>query len=177
MEAGQLSPGQTVLIHGAAGGVGTFAVQIAKAHGAHVIGTSSDSNLEFLRALGADEVIDYNNARFEDVAHDVDVVLDTIGGETQDRSWTVLKPGGAMVTLVGFAPTAMETAQAKGVRAEMVAQRPEPETLRTLGQMIDDGRIKPVVSDVMPMSQVRQAQDRMQGGHVRGKIILHVDDE
>jgi NADPH:quinone reductase-like Zn-dependent oxidoreductase len=177
MEAGHLKEGQTVLIHAAAGGVGSFAVQIAKAQGAHVIGTASEGNFEFLRSLGADEVIDYNNTRFEDVAHDVDVVLDTVGGDTQDRSWAVIRPGGVLVTLMGFEPGAMESAQARGVRAEMVAQRPEPDHLHTLGEMIDAGRIKPVVNEVMPISEVQRAQERMEGGHVRGKIILRFDEE
>jgi NADPH:quinone reductase-like Zn-dependent oxidoreductase len=177
MEAGRLAPGQTVLIHAAAGGVGSLAVQIAKARGARVIGTSSEGNLEFVRSLGADEVVDYNNARFEDVAHDVDVVLDTIGGETQERSWALIKPGGVMVSLVGFAPGSIETGAERGVRAEMVAQRPEPEHLRTLGTMIDEGQIRPVVNRVMPLSEVRQAQDLMQDGHVRGKIILHFNSD
>jgi NADPH:quinone reductase-like Zn-dependent oxidoreductase len=174
MEVGGLQPGQTVLIHAAAGGVGSLAVQIAKAQGAHVIGTSSDNNLDFVRSLGADEVIDYNNSRFEDMVRDVDIVLDTVGGDTQERSWTVLKSGGIMVSLLGFAPNSVESAQERGLRAEMVAQRPEPEHLRTLGEMIDDGRLKPVVNRVLPITEVRQAQDLVQDGHVRGKIILHM---
>jgi NADPH:quinone reductase-like Zn-dependent oxidoreductase len=177
MEAGGLQPGQTVLIHAAAGGVGSLAVQIAKSNGARVIGTSSDNNLDFVRSLGADEVIDYNNSRFEDEVRDADVVLDTVGGDTQERSWAVLRPGGVMVTLVGFAPNAVEAAQERGLRAEMVAQRPEPEHLRTLGAMIDEGQLKPVVNRVLPISEVRQAQDLLQGGHVRGKIILHMDGD
>jgi NADPH:quinone reductase-like Zn-dependent oxidoreductase len=177
VEAGHLAPGQTVLIHAAAGGVGSLAVQIAKAHGARVIGTSSEANLDFLRSIGADEVVDYNNARFEDVAHNVDIVLDTMGGETQERSWAVIKPGGVMVSLIGFVPGATEAGAARGVRAEMVAQRPEPEHLRTLGEMIDDGRIRPIVNRVLPLSEIRQAQDLVQDGHVRGKIILHLNDD
>jgi NADPH:quinone reductase-like Zn-dependent oxidoreductase len=177
IEAGHLARGQTVLIHAAAGGVGSLAVQIAKAQGAHVIGTCSESNIEFVRSLGADEVIDYNNTHFEDVAHDVDVVLDTMGGDTQERSWGVLRPGGVMVSLIGFAPDAVSAAAERGIRAEMVAQRPEPEHLRTLGSMIDDGRIRPIVNTVMPLSEVGRAQDLVMTNHVRGKVILHLDDE
>src|SRR5215472_2941971 len=100
VERAGLAEGQRVLIHGAAGGVGTFAVQLARWRGARVIGTASAANLDFVRSLGADEVIDYRAARFEDVVRDVDVVFDAVGGETLDRSWKVLRPGGRLVTIV-----------------------------------------------------------------------------
>lgn len=177
VEAAGLQPGQTVLIHAAAGGVGSLAVQIAKAHGARVIGTASENNHDFLRSLGADEVIDYNTSRFEEIAHDVDVVLDSIGGDTQERSVSTLRPGGVIVTLMGFMPSTIDAAQARGIRTEFVGQRPEPEHLRMLGAMIDEGRIKPVVNRVMSITQVREAQDLMKDGHVRGKIILHMDGD
>src|SRR5262249_17547663 len=96
----RLAPGERVLIHGAAGGVGVFAVQLAHWRGARVIGTASAANLDFVRGLGADGVIDYRAARFEDVVRDVDVVFDAVGGETLDRSWKVLSPGGRLVTIV-----------------------------------------------------------------------------
>ena len=175
IEAGGLAPGQTVLIHAAAGGVGSFAVQIAKAQGARVIGTASASNLEFLRTLGADEVIDYNVTRFEDVVSDVDVVLDSVGGDTQERSWQVIKPGGVMVSLMGFSPASMEAAGARGVRAEMVGQRPEPDHLRAIAALIDAGVIKPVVNSVLPISSIREAQDKMKTGHTRGKIVMQME--
>jgi len=174
MEAGKLEPGQTVLIHAAAGGVGSFAVQIAHAHKARVIGTAS-INLDLVRELGVDQAIDYTDTRFEDVVSDVDIVLDTIGGDTQERSWSVMKPGAVMVTLIGFTPASLETAAARGMRAEMIGQRPDPDHLRSLGELIDSGQIKPVVSRVLPISQVGEAQDFMAEGHSKGKIILEMD--
>jgi NADPH:quinone reductase-like Zn-dependent oxidoreductase len=117
-----LSKGQKILIHGAAGGVGSFAVQLAKWKGAHVIGTASGNNQAFLRELGVDEPIDYEKSRFEDVVHNVDVVLDTIGGDTQDRSWKVLKRGGILVSIVQ--PPSAEEATKHGVRAEYFSAQP-----------------------------------------------------
>src|SRR5215210_3698836 len=151
VETGKVAPGQTVLIHGAAGGVGSFAVQIAKAHGARVIGTASSSNLAFLNDLGVDEAIDYNATRFEDVVSDVDIVLDTMGGDTQERSWQVIKPGGVLVSLMGFSPKDVEAAAGRGVRAEMVAQRADADHLRSIAYLIDAGHITPVVSAVLPL--------------------------
>lgn len=174
VEAGGLAPGQTVLVHAAGGGVGTFAVQIGKVYKAHVIGTTSQ-HADQVRELGADEVIDYTTTNFEDVVHDVDIVLDTVGGDTQERSWNVLKPGGILVTLMGFAPGSLEAAEARGLRGAMVGQRPEPDQLRTLGNLIDEGQIRPIVSGVLPLSEVAQAQDSMAQGHTRGKIILQMD--
>jgi len=174
VETGGIAPGQTVLIHGAGGGVGTFAVQIGKVYKAHVIGTASQ-NADQVRELGADEVIDYTTTNFEDVVSDVDIVLDLIGGDTQERSWNVMKPGGIMITLIGFAPGSLEAGQARGMGGELIGQRPEPDQLRTLGNLIDEGQIKPIVSRVMPIYEVAQAQDSMVPGHTRGKIILQMD--
>ena len=175
VEMGGLAPGQTVLVHAAAGGVGSFAVQIAKAHGARVIGTASSSNLAFLSDLGVDEAIDYNATRFEDVVSDVDIVLDTIGGDTQERSWQVIKPGGILVSLIGFSPASLEAAAARGVRAEMVAQRAHADHLHSIAALIDAGHIKPAVNSVLPLSSIREAQERVQAGHTRGKIIMQMD--
>jgi NADPH:quinone reductase-like Zn-dependent oxidoreductase len=177
VETGGIAPGHTVLVHAAAGGVGSFAVQIARAHGARVVGTASSANLQFLLDLGADEAIDYNTTRFEDVVSDVDIVLDTLGGETQERSWQVIKPGGIMVSLIGFTPASMEAAAARGVRAEMIGQRPDVEHLRSLAALIDSGKITPIVNSVLPISSVREAQDRVQTGHTRGKIVLRMESD
>jgi len=175
VETANLALGQTVLIHGAAGGVGSYAVQIAKALGARAIGTASSYNLDFLRDLGADEVIDYNATPFEDVVSDVDVVLDTRGGETQERSWQVIKPGGILVTLLNFTPASLEAAVARGVRAEMISRRPDKENLHAITELIDDGRIRPIVSDVLPLHRIREAHERLQDDHVRGKIVLRME--
>ena len=121
-DAGGLSSGQRVLIHGASGGVGTLAVQLAKWKGARVIGTALAHNHEFLRELGVDQVIDYNTERFEEAVQPVDVILDTVGGDTQERSWKVLKPGGILVSIAN--PPAVETAKAHGVRQAFVFTQP-----------------------------------------------------
>jgi len=172
VEQAQLAPGQTVLIHGGAGGVGTMAVQLAKARGARVIATGSAHNLEYLESLGADEVIDYRATRFEEVVKDVDVVLDTIGGQTQERSWGVLKKGGLLVSLVDS--SAPKKAQAHGVRGAWFLTRPEAEQLTELSRLIDAGRIRVVVSTVLPLQEIRRAQELIEGHHTRGKIVLRV---
>jgi NADPH:quinone reductase-like Zn-dependent oxidoreductase len=172
VEQAQLAPGQTVLIHGGAGGVGTMAIQLAKARGARVIATGSAHNLEYLKSLGADEVIDYRATRFEDVVKDVEVVLDPIGGETQERSWQVLKKGGILVSLLDS--SAPQKAQAHGVRGAWFLARPEAEQLTALARVIDEGKIRVVVSEVLPLKEIRRAQEQIQSRHTRGKIVLRV---
>jgi NADPH:quinone reductase-like Zn-dependent oxidoreductase len=167
-----LSAGQTVLIHGAAGGVGTFAVQLARWKGARVIGTASNRNLDFLRRLGVDEAIDYTTTRFESVARDVDVVIDTQGGETQQRSWGVLKPGGIIVGM--FSPPSEDEATAHGVRRHYFALQSNPGELEELVKLIDAGHVKPIVTTVLPLSEARLAYDFSQSRHARGKIVLYV---
>jgi NADPH:quinone reductase-like Zn-dependent oxidoreductase len=168
-----LKAGQTVLIHGAAGGVGTFGVQLARWKGARVIGTASKRNQDFLRMLGADEVIDYSATPFEEVVHDVDVVLDTIGGDTQKRSWKVVKNGGSLVSVVG--PPAPEDAAAHGVRPIGVFVQPNAAQLAEMATLVDAGKLKPVIETVLPLSEARQAQELNKTGHTRGKIVLRVD--
>jgi NADPH:quinone reductase-like Zn-dependent oxidoreductase len=174
VEAGGLQAGQRVLIHAAAGGVGSQAVQIAKTLGAYVIGTASSANLDFLRSLGADEVIDYQTTRFEDVVRDMDLVLDLVGGDTQERSWGVLKPGGMLVTLIGLPPDAEQIAAAHSARATMVATHPDAAMLRQIADLIDAGQIRPVINTVLPLAEARTGYDMSQGGHTRGKIVLRV---
>ncbi|HXC34494.1 MAG TPA: NADP-dependent oxidoreductase [Candidatus Acidoferrales bacterium] len=171
-EVAQLSAGQKVLIHAAAGGVGNFAVQFAKAKGAYVIGTASGKNQAFLRELGADEAIDYQKTRFEDVVHDVDVVLDTIGGETQERSFKVLKKGGILVSLVQ--PPSQESATKYGVRALFYGAHASSSNLAEIAKLIDNGKVKPVVETILPLAEARRAHELSEGGHVRGKIVLKV---
>ncbi|MGD1001308.1 MAG: NADP-dependent oxidoreductase [Candidatus Brocadiia bacterium] len=170
--AGGLRAGQKVLIHGAAGGVGGFAVQLAKWKGAHVIGTASARNQDFLRQLGADEAIDYAAAKFEEIVRDVDVVFDTIGGETQARSWQTLKKGGMLVSTVS--PPPAEEAARRGVRQGMIMVQPNAAQLAEIAGLIDSGKVKVFVETVLPLSEARRAQEMSQTGHTRGKIVLRV---
>jgi NADPH:quinone reductase-like Zn-dependent oxidoreductase len=175
LHSAQLAAGQTVLIHGAAGGVGTFAVQIAKWCGARVIGTASAHNHDFLRQLGADEVIDYNITPFEDVVRDVDVVFDTIGGATLRRSCRVIKPGGKIRTIAD--ETAPEVAAQYGVDvSQFDIELPAPALLAELARLVDAGHIKPIITTVLPLSEAPQAHMLSASGHVRGKIVLQVTD-
>lgn len=169
-----LKSGQTVLIHGASGGVGTFAVQFAKAKGATVIATASEKNHAYLKDLGADVVIDYNTQKFEEIAKDVDVVLDSIGGDTQDRSFTVLKKGGIIVSIVG--PVSPQKAAEHGVRGKSMLVQPSAAQLAEIGALIDQEKVKVVVSHVMPLADAAKAHEQSQTGHTRGKIVLKVAD-
>jgi NADPH:quinone reductase-like Zn-dependent oxidoreductase len=171
-DAAKLSAGQTILIHGAAGGVGCFAVQFAKLKGAHVIGTASQRNHEFLRSLGADEVIDYNTTKFEDVVHDADAVLDTITGDTADRSYQVLKKGGIYVSIL--APPSQEKAAAHGVRCAHTFVQPNVAQLDEIAKLIDSGKLKVVIEKVFPLAEAAAAQDLNSTRHTRGKIVLRV---
>lgn len=171
-DAGHLSAGQTVLIHGAAGGVGHLAVQFAKSKSARVIGTASPNHHEFLRSLGADQVIDYNTTRFEDVVHDLDVVLDTVTGETQDRSWQVLKKGGVYVSILQ--PPNQEKAAASGVRAAHVFVQPNVEELDEIARLVDAGKVKPIVEKVFPLPEARAAQELNARRHTHGKVVITV---
>jgi NADPH:quinone reductase-like Zn-dependent oxidoreductase len=174
-DAGGLQPGQTLLVHGAAGGVGLWAVQLGRWKGARVIGTASAANLEFVRTLGADTVVDYGSTPFESVARDVDVVLDTIGGEIVERSLRVIKPGGVYVTIVGPAPE--ERARQLGVRAARVGRREsDADLFRQVGELIESGRIAPVVQRVFQLEDARQAHELSETGHGRGRIVLHIAD-
>jgi len=172
---------QQVLVHGAAGGVGNYAVQLARWKGAHVIGTSSFTNLEFVRTLGAEIVIDYNTTPFEHVVHDVDVVVDPIGGQTQDRSWSLIKPGGMLVA-IGH-PPAEDMAAQHGVRtaSTVLDQRVPPrilnEPLQEISGLIDAGMLLPQVGKVFPLEEAAQAQMLSETGHGRGRIVLHIADE
>jgi NADPH:quinone reductase-like Zn-dependent oxidoreductase len=171
-DVAKLEAGQKILIHAAAGGVGSFAVQFAKWKGAYVIGTASKNNLEWLKSIGADETIDYNVVKFEDVVHDMDVVLDTIGGETQNRSWKVLKKGGILVSTVGQ-PSEKE-AEKFGVRCGVGNAVSNPEQLNQIANLIDEGKVNPLVETILPLSEARRAHEISQSGHTRGKSVLKV---
>ena len=174
-DAGQLVSGQRILIHGGSGGVGHVAVQLAKWKGAHVFGTASTKNQELLRELGVDEPIDYTKQKFEDVARNVDLVLDLIGGETQERSWSVLKKGGVLLSLVQ--PPSVEKAKALGVRAAFVAGHPSGAQLAEIAKLIDSGELKLTIDRILPLSEVRRAHELSKSGHTRGKIVLRVKEE
>ena len=171
-EVAQLSAGQKVLIHAAAGGVGNFAVQFAKAKGAYVNGTASSRNQSLLRELGVDQAVDYNQTRFEDVVRDVDVVLDTIGGDTQERSFKVIKKGGILLSIVQ--PPSEEQAAKHGVRALFYGAHASSSDLAEIAGLIDAGKVKTVVETVLPLTEARRAHELSQSGHARGKIVLQV---
>jgi NADPH:quinone reductase-like Zn-dependent oxidoreductase len=167
-----LSAGQKILIHAAAGGVGSFAVQLAKWKDAYVIGTASGRNQSFLRDMGVDEPIDYEKMRFEDLVHDVDVVFDTIGGDIQKRSWMVLKKGGILVSIAA-SPKAEEAARG-GVRQAFIFMTPNGSELTEIAGLVDSGKLKPIVETVLPLADARRAHELSQTGHTRGKIVLRV---
>ena len=169
---GKLKANQRILIHAAAGGVGTFAVQLAKWKGAYVIGTASEDNIEFLKQLGADEVIDYKKQKFEEVVNDIDVVFDLIGGDTQKNSVNVLKEGGILVSTLGIADNNL-LAQ-KNIHGEAYMAQSIPDQLNQIAQLIDEGKLKPIIAKVMPLEQAAEAQRENEEGHVRGKIVLKV---
>jgi len=171
-DAAGLKEGQRVLIHGAAGGVGSFAVQLAKWKGAYVIGTASSQNQAFLKELGVDDPVDYEKTRFEELVRDVDVVFDPIGGETQKRSWQTLKKGGILVSIV--APPSEEEANKFGVRSAFLSAKGGSALLAELATLVDSGKIKPMVEKVLPLSEARQAHELNETGHARGKIVLKV---
>jgi NADPH:quinone reductase-like Zn-dependent oxidoreductase len=167
-EHGRLAAGQRVLIHGAAGGVGAFAVQLAHWRGAHVVGTASTANLETARALGADQVLDHTTTRFEDAVEPVDVVFDTAGGDRLERSPAVLRPGGRLVSV------AEEPPDAAGITASYFVVAPNRRQLVELAEAADRGELRPVIDQVFPLGDARQAFERSLGNHRPGKIVLRV---
>jgi NADPH:quinone reductase-like Zn-dependent oxidoreductase len=175
-EHANLVAGQTVLIHGAAGGVGVFAVQLARWAGAQVIATASARNGDFLHELGATEVIDYTTTCFEEVVKPVDVVFDTVGGDTLQRSWQVVKPGGVLVSVVSPRPSA-DVAKGHDARFAWFIVEPNREQLIQIGTLIDAGQIRPIIETVLPLSEARQAYEQGAKGHTRGKIVLRVVEE
>jgi len=164
---------QRVLIHGGSGAVGTFAVQLARWRGADVTATTSAENLEFVRALGADKVLDYRKDRFEDLICDVDVVFDTVGGETLERSWKVLRPEGSVVTIVSPPKTISDP---RASDAFMLV-RADGQQLAQLGKMIDAGELRVFVESIYPLEQASAAYARAGEGGMRGKIALSVEDD
>jgi len=175
VDTAHLHPGQTILIHGGSGGVGSFAVQIAKARGARVIATASTANQDLLKQLGADAAIDYTKTRFEDVVKDVDAVLDPMGKETLARSYGVVKKGGIVMSLVAR-PDPAEF-QKRGIRGAGISVHPDAADLAEIARLIDAGNIKPIVTQVLPLSNAIAAQEQAATHHTRGKVVLRVADD
>ena len=167
-----LKEGQTVLIHAGAGGVGHFAIQIAKARGAKVIATASAKHLAFLKELGADVTIDYTAQKFEEVAKDVDVVLDSIGGETQARSRGCLKKGGYLVSIVW--PPDGKKLEELGLKGSLMLVKPDVKELDELTKLIEAKKLKCVVSEIVPLAEAKRAHELSEAGHTQGKIVLQV---
>ena len=167
---GELARGQRILITGASGAVGSMAVQLAKNKGAYVIGTGSGRNQEFVRKLGADEFVDYKKTKFEDNVNALDLVFDTVGGDTQERAFQTLKRGGVLVSTVS--PPSAEKAKKFGVTVAMVAVRPNPDQLPEIDRLLETGKLKMRIATVLPLAQVKKAHQISASGHADGKIIL-----
>lgn len=175
VDAANLRAGQTVLIHGGSGGVGHCAIQIAKARGAHVIATASAANQDLLKKLGADQAIDYTATKFENVARDVDVVLDAVGGDTLTRSYGVVRKGGIIVTIAGEPDEA--AAKARGIRCVSISASPKADVLENLARLIEAKKLRPIVSKTFPLREAARAQEAIATRHTRGKIVLKVAEE
>jgi NADPH:quinone reductase-like Zn-dependent oxidoreductase len=173
-EEAHLKRGASVLIHGAAGNVGAYAVQLAHAAGLHVTATAFARDIDYVRSLGADNIIDVQSARFEDAAGKVDAVIDLVGGETQARSFSVLKAGGHLVSAVS-APDP-ETATARGVNARFFLVKVTTAHLNRIAALVDEGRLRTKVATVLPLGAAREAHEMLDGVRPRpgGKIVLRV---
>jgi NADPH:quinone reductase-like Zn-dependent oxidoreductase len=175
IDAAKLSAGQTVLIHGGSGGVGSFAIQIAKARGARVIATASTANQDLLKQLGADVAIDYTKTKFEDVAKDVDIVLDPVGRDTLARSYAVVKKGGFIATLVSKVDQA--ELDKHGIHGASIFSHPDANELTEITKLIEVKKIKPVVTQVLPLTDAVKAEEQAETHHTRGKIVIKIADE
>jgi NADPH:quinone reductase-like Zn-dependent oxidoreductase len=175
IDLGKIQAGQTVLIHGGSGGVGSFAIQIAKARGARVIATASTANQDLLKQLGADVAIDYTKQNWEDTVHDVDLALLPVGGETMRRTYGVMKKGGTIATLISRAdPAELEK---RGIRGAPVFSHPDATELAEITKLIDEGKIKPIVSQALRLADAAKADAQAATHHTRGKIVLKIADE
>jgi NADPH:quinone reductase-like Zn-dependent oxidoreductase len=172
-EQAHVLPGNHVLVHGGAGGVGAFAVQIAKAVGARVTATASAGDIEYVRSLGADVVIDYKATPFEEVVSDVDVVLDPIGGRTAEASLGVLKDGGSLISLAG--PPAVTLPEGRDLSARFFIVEPERSQLIELARLVDDGRLRVEVAEVFPLEDAAAAYEYGRTGRRRGKVVVQVE--
>ena len=172
-ESANLKEGQTILVQGAAGGVGMWGVQLARWKGARVIGTASTRNIDFIKSLGADVAVDYTKTRVETLAKGVDVVLDTVGGSVQERSWQTLKKGGILVTIVGSPDE--KQAERHGVTGVRVGRPSNSiEIFDTVNELFTSGKVKPVVQKVFSLEQAKQAHELSETTHGRGRIVLNI---
>ena len=162
------------MILGGAGGVGLFAIQFAHWKGAHVITTASTSNVDFLRSLGAETVIDYTKARVEDEVHDVDLVFDGVGGNALASAWPTLKRGGTLISIAGMPDEAK--ARELDIRTARFSAQVSHDLLSTFAQLIDEGQVKVFVGTTFPLQEAQNAQELSQKGHGRGRIVLHIAD-
>ncbi|WP_037569036.1 NADP-dependent oxidoreductase [Phaeacidiphilus oryzae] len=173
VDLGGVAEGDRVLVHGGGGGVGHLAIQIAKALGAHVTTTAGAGKREFVESLGADEVLDYTAADFSEEVRDIDLVLDTIGGDTAERSLSVLRPGGHLVTAVAEEDAELAArCAAAGVRFSGIAVDPDPAGLRGLADLVERGRLRVHVQEAFPFERVADAHRLLDGGHLQGKLVL-----
>ncbi|MGH9645603.1 MAG: NADP-dependent oxidoreductase, partial [Bryobacteraceae bacterium] len=168
-----LTAGQKVLVQAAAGGVGHLAIQFAKIKNLYVAGTASGRNQEFLKQLGCDLPIDYETTRFEDVVHDYDAVVESMGGDVRTRSWKVLKKGGILVALIG-PPPSEDDAKSHGVRASIIWGQADPVQLWEIKRLVDSGKVRPEIAAVFPLRDAAKAHRMSETEHVRGKIVLQV---
>ena len=177
VDIADVAAGDRVLIHGAAGGVGHLAIQIAKALGAHVIGTASEPKHDLLRELGADETIDYRTVDFAQEAADIDVVLDTIGGDTQLRSLDTLVPGGVLVSTVPIPVEGRdEKAEELGVRAVSMLVEADQAGMRAIAELVEDGKLRAVIADTFPLAEAAKAHEAGETNRTTGKLVLTVGD-
>ena len=177
VDTAHVGPGQRVLVHAAAGGVGHFAVQFAKHLGAYVIGTASAGRHDWLTSLGADELVDYTTVRFEEAVKDVDVVIDLIGDgydDTSTRSLEVLRPDGLIVAIPGVSPDLPGAAAARGLRASAFLVEPDGPALTRIAGLIDAGEVSVEVEEIFPLARAAQAHARGETGRIRGKLVLRV---
>ena len=168
----QVSAGQKVLIHAGSGGVGTLAIQLAKSRGAFVIATTSGKNKALVESLGADQVIDYQTQNFTEVLSNIDVVFDTLGGDIQESSWSVLKKGGILVSIVS--PPSEEKAKELGVRSAFVFIEPNAYILEQLAKLVEQGELRPIIGAEFALQDIVKAHVLSESGRTVGKIVLYV---
>jgi len=172
VDTAKLEPGQTVLIHGGSGGVGSLAIQIAKARGAKVIATASTANQDLLKQLGVDQPIDYTKTKFEETVKDVDVVLDAVRGDTLARSYGVVKKGGIIVSITAMPDQA--ECEKRGIRGKVIMAHPDAKVLEELAKLIEAKKIRPIVSLTLPLAEAAKAHQQIETAHTRGKVVLKV---